>query len=155
MSLVNGDGCRYVVFCQGCAHYCQYCQNPDTWDFNGGTEIDAEELAQQIKREFAKHPWLDGITLSGGDPFYQQEECARLLKLLPRVNVWIYTGFRYEEIANTELAQMADVIVDGEYVDELRCDGKMYGSSNQRIIRRDKKDRNICRKTSDAASLRE
>lgn len=134
-SAVNGDGVRLVVFTQGCAHRCPGCQNPDTWDFDGGDEIEVDELAQQIKCELSRHPWLDGITLSGGDPFYQEEECAELLKLLPGVNAWVYTGFAYEAIADTELAQLADVIVDGEFVEALRCEGKMYGSSNQRIIR--------------------
>lgn len=140
-SAINGDGIRFVVFVQGCRHYCPGCQNPDTWSFEDGEEVDAEELAAQIRCEFAKHPWLDGLTLSGGDPFYQQEECVRLLKLLPGINVWIYTGFTYEEICDTELAGLADVIVDGPYMDDLRCEGKMYGSSNQKIIRRSQNDR--------------
>ena len=72
-SLVNGEGIRYAIFTQGCAHNCQGCQNPDTWDFNGGSEIDVRDLAADILKR--KH--LDGITLSGGDPFYQQEECVK------------------------------------------------------------------------------
>ena len=129
-SFVNGDGVRFVVFTQGCRHRCRGCQNPGTWDFGGGEEISVEELARQIKSK--KH--IDGITLSGGDPFYQQDECVKLLKLLPGVNVWAYTGFRYEEIAETDLAKMCDVIVDGEYIEELKCTGQMYGSTNQNII---------------------
>ena len=137
-SLVNGDGIRFVVFVQGCAHHCRGCQNPETWDFNGGTEISVESLAEQIKAR--KH--IDGITLSGGDPFYQQEECVKLLKLLPGINVWAYTGFTYDEIKHTELAQMCDVIVDGEFVEALRCEGEMYGSKNQRIIRKERNGKN-------------
>ena len=131
-SFVNGDGARYVVFTQGCRHGCRGCQNPETWDVNGGTEVPVAEIAE----DFRKRRLLDGITLSGGDPFYQQEACLELLDMLPGVNVWIYTGFEYEEIAETELAQRADVLVVGKFVEELKCDGKMYGSSNQRIIRR-------------------
>lgn len=132
-SLVNGEGVRYVIFVQGCEHRCKGCQNPDTWDFNGGVDFPVDRIAADVR----KHRRIDGITLSGGDPFYQQEECVKLLKLLPEYNVWIYTGFLYEEIADTELANMADVIVDGPFIEELRCDGKMYGSSNQRIIRKE------------------
>ena len=131
-SLVNGEGVRYVIFTQGCAHACKSCQNPDTWDFKGGTEIDVSELAMDIWHR-RKH--LDGITLSGGDPFYQQDECCRLLQMLPGMNVWIYTGFNYEDICDTDLAKMADVIVDGPFVEGLRCEGEYFGSSNQRIIR--------------------
>lgn len=134
-SLNNGDGVRMVVFVQGCDHHCQGCQNPDTWDFNGGIEMTVEEIAVIYKR---REHVLDGITLSGGDPFYQQEECVKLLKLLPDVNVWIYTGFEYDEIKNTELAKHADVIVDGLFVEELKCEGKLFGSSNQKIYRKGK-----------------
>lgn len=131
-SFVNGDGARYVVFVQGCRHNCDGCHNPETWDFDGGFDLSVEEIAS----EFKKRRLLDGITLSGGDPFFQKEECESLLNLLPGVNVWIYTGFEYEEIQNTKLAKMADVIVTGRFIKELACNGKMYGSTNQKIIRR-------------------
>ena len=131
-SCVNGDGVRYVIFVQGCSHHCQGCQNPDTWDFDGGYEITPEYLSERIR----KKKYVDGITLSGGDPFFQQSECMKLLDLLPDVNVWVYTGFDYEDIQDTPLAKRADVLVTGPYIEALRCEGKMYGSSNQRIIRR-------------------
>lgn len=132
-SLVNGDGIRYVVFVQGCGHHCPGCHNPETWDFDGGVELDPKWIAC----DYMRHAHLlDGITLSGGDPFYQQDACAELLKLLPGVNVWIYTGFEYNIICDTELAKDADVLVTGPYVEALRCEGKMYGSSNQEIHRK-------------------
>lgn len=134
-SFVNGEGARYVVFVQGCKHHCVGCQNPETWDLNGGIEMTTSEIAE----DFRKRRLLDGITLSGGDPFFQHNACVELLKLLPGVNVWIYTGFEYEDICDTELAQMADVLVTGQFVKELACEGKMYGSSNQKIIRRVRK----------------
>ena len=135
-SFVNGDGSRYVVFAQGCAHHCPECHNPETWDFDGGSQVSVEELAA----DFKKRRLLDGITLSGGDPFFQQEACVELLKMLPGVNVWIYTGFEYENIQHTELAQMADVLVTGPFVKELACEGGMCGSSNQRIVRKERLD---------------
>lgn len=131
-SFVNGDGARYVVFTQGCNHRCDGCQNPETWDFDGGMEMSVAHIAS----DFQKRRLLDGITLSGGDPFFQQEECIKLIRLLEPVNVWVYTGFEYEEIKDTELAKLADVIVVGRFVKELACEGKMYGSENQKIIRR-------------------
>jgi anaerobic ribonucleoside-triphosphate reductase activating protein len=131
-SLVNGEGIRYVVFVQGCKHHCPGCHNPDTWDFSGGVEWTPEELAEDIKT----HKFIDGITLSGGDPFYQQEACIELLNLLPGINVWIYTGFDYDEIKDTELAQMADVLVTGRFIEKMKCEGQMFGSSNQEIHRR-------------------
>ena len=132
-SFVNGEGARYVVFLQGCNHHCQGCQNPETWNFDGGTEISAKEIAE----DFRKRKLLDGITLSGGDPFFQQKACVELIDLLDGVNVWIYTGFEYDEISETELAKKADVLVVGKFVEDLKCDGQYFGSSNQKIIRRE------------------
>ena len=132
-SFVNGEGARYVIFLQGCKHHCKGCQNPETWDFDGGKEIGEKEIAE----DFRNRKLLDGITLSGGDPFFQQEACVELINLLDGVNVWIYTGFEYDEISETELAKKADVLVVGKFVEELKCDGQYFGSSNQKIIRRE------------------
>ena len=132
-SFVNGEGARYVIFLQGCKHHCKGCHNPETWDFDGGTEMTVEEIAA----DFKKRRLLDGITLSGGDPFFQQKACVELIDLLDGVNVWIYTGFEYDEISETELAKKADVLVVGKFVEELKCDGQYFGSSNQKIIRRE------------------
>lgn len=130
-SCVDGIGVRYVIFLQGCPHHCHKCHNPETWDFDGGYEITVEELAEDI----SKHRLIDGITLSGGEPFNQQEECVKLLKLLPDdTNVWIYTGYLYGQIKNTELAGMADVIVDGKFEYDKKCESLYFGSANQRII---------------------
>lgn len=138
-SVVNGDGVRFVVFVQGCAHHCHGCHNPGTWDFDGGEEIAPEELAELIKSK--RH--ADGVTLSGGDPFYQQEECLELLSLLPpETDLWIYTGFDHDEIKDTPLAKRANVLVTGPYIEELRCVGQMYGSSNQEIHR---KEEELCK----------
>lgn len=136
-SVVNGTGIRYVVFVQGCAHHCPECHNPDTWDFDGGKEVSPEWLAQ----DYLAHRHADGITLSGGDPFYQQEACMELLSLLPEeTNVWIYTGFLYEEIKDTPLARRADVIVDGPFEAENRCTDGYRGSTNQRVIRKGREE---------------
>ena len=132
-SFVNGEGARYVIFLQGCKHHCKGCHNPETWNFDGGTEIGAKEIAE----DFRKRKLLDGITLSGGDPFFQQEACVELINLLDGVNVWIYTGFEYDEISETELAKKANVLVVGKFIEDLKCDGQYFGSSNQKIIRRE------------------
>ena len=132
-SFVNGEGARYLIFLQGCKHHCKGCQNPETWDFDGGKEIGEKEIAE----DFRNRKLLDGITLSGGDPFFQQEACVELINLLDGVNVWIYTGFEYDEISETELAKKANVLVVGKFIEDLKCDGQYFGSSNQKIIRRE------------------
>lgn len=133
-SIANGDGVRFVVFVQGCAHHCHGCHNPGTWDFAGGGAIKPADLANMIK----SHPYIDGVTLSGGDPFYQEAACLELMEHLPEdTNLWVYTGFEYDEIKDRPLAKRADVLVTGPYIEELRCLGKMYGSSNQEIHRKE------------------
>lgn len=135
VSLVNGEGIRFVVFLQGCGHHCPGCQNPETWDFEGGYEANPKRIAIQYLRHAHL---LDGITLSGGDPFYQEPACIELLDLLPAdTSVWVYTGYTYKEIKDRPLAKRADVIVDGPYIEALRTETLPYrGSTNQRIIRR-------------------
>lgn len=135
-SLVNGEGVRYVIFLQGCKHHCEGCHNPETWNLYGGIEKSVGELAKYISR---REKVLDGVTLSGGEPFLQQDECVKLLKLIPKkMNVWVYTGYKYEDIKDTELARMADVIVDGKFEKDKLVEGEFYGSSNQRIIKIEK-----------------
>jgi anaerobic ribonucleoside-triphosphate reductase activating protein len=97
-----------------------------------------EVSPKDIAEEYKNTRFLDGITLSGGDPFAQQEACVELLKLLPGVNVWIYTGYEYEEIQHTELAKLADVLVVGRFVESLKCEGEFFGSSNQRIVQNER-----------------
>lgn len=133
-SFVNGPGIRYVIFCQGCPHHCPGCHNPSTWSLIGGHEVSVESLADDIVSRWA----ISGITLSGGEPFIQQDECVKLIKLVKDarkdLNVWIYTGFTYEEIKDTELAKLADFIVDGKFEQDKLVTTEYYGSSNQRII---------------------
>ena len=130
-SLNNGPGIRFVVFTQGCPNHCEGCHNPSTWDPEGGMDVKTKTLAEVIKR----HTKIDGVTLSGGEPFEQQEACVELLKLLPaHLNIWIYTGRSYEDIKDTELASMADFIVDGKFDIDNTVSGWYGGSSNQRLI---------------------
>ena len=132
-SLVDGEGIRYTIFVQGCHHHCKGCHNPETWDFDGGYDADVRMIANDIRGD----KFIDGITLSGGDPFFQQEECMALLDLLPNVNVWVYTGFEYDDIKDTALAKRADVLVVGPFMEHLKCEGRYYGSWNQRIVRKE------------------
>lgn len=137
-SLVNGAGVRYVIFTQGCYHNCKGCQNPDTHDPNGGYEVTVDELVEDIK----SHKHIDGITLSGGDPFLQQDECIDLIEKLSPINVWCYTGFTFEDLFSIQfgdvmynlLLDYIDVLVDGKFEENLKSDCKFRGSSNQRII---------------------
>ena len=140
-SLVNGDGVRRVFFSQGCSHNCKGCFNPETHDFNGGKDLDMDELIKDV----IKNPILKGVTFSGGDPFERAEEFAYMAKEFKKedINIWSYTGYTFEYIMNNldkrlgwkELINNIDVLVDGRFEEDKKIDGlKFRGSSNQRII---------------------
>ena len=134
-SFVDGDGIRFAIFMQGCLRNCEGCQNPETHDLNGGRLVDTNEIISAIK----KNPLLDGITLTGGEPFLQIEaanELARAVKNLG-LNVWCYTGYTFENLPpeTATLLENIDVLIDGEFILSLRdLDLQFRGSRNQRII---------------------
>ena len=135
----NGSGLRCVLWVSGCTHHCHNCQNPQTWDCQSGIPFDKKakkELYAELSQDY-----ISGLTLSGGDPLHPQniQEVTNLVKEVkkkfPQKNIWLYTGFVFEEIKELEIIQYIDVLVDGEYIDELR-NVKLHwrGSSNQRVI---------------------
>lgn len=137
-SIVDGPGLRYTIFTQGCLHHCPGCHNPQSHDLQGGYIQDIDELVEEI----LSNPLLDGITLSGGEPFLQAEALITLLHQLQgsSLHVMIYSGYTYEEILQLgtkayELLSFCDTLVDGRFVLSLRSLDLIYkGSSNQRII---------------------
>ena len=137
--MLNGDGLRVVLWVAGCSHCCKECQNPITWDPNGGLPFD--DAAKQEIFEQLEKPYISGITFSGGDPLFPQnrETIKRISKkireLYPNKNQWLYTGYEFEEIKDLEIMKYIDVVVDGKYIDSQRDTTLPWrGSSNQRII---------------------
>jgi len=134
-SFVDGDGIRLAVFMQGCLRRCEGCHNPDTHALDGGRLVDTAEIVAAMKR----NPLLNGITLTGGEPLLQidaAEELARAAKNFG-LNVWLYTGYKFEDLPPNADALLAnvDVMVDGAFVVALRdLNLQFRGSSNQRII---------------------
>lgn len=136
-SIVDGNGIRTVLWTQGCGHKCKGCHNLSTHDFKGGFVADTKIL----KKQLTKFKGQDGITLSGGDPFYQPLECLEIAAFAHSINlnVWAYTGFMYEDIIKNpnmaKLLEEVDILVDGKFVEEkASLDLLFKGSSNQRII---------------------
>lgn len=136
-SIVDGPGFRLAVFTQGCPHNCEGCHNPETHDFDGGTVKDTAEIIKMMN----DNPLLDGITLSGGDPFCQVEPCIELAQAAHKqgLTVWAYSGWTYEEIIADEnmskLAKEVDVLIDGPFIlAQKTLDKRFMGSKNQRAI---------------------
>jgi anaerobic ribonucleoside-triphosphate reductase activating protein len=140
-SIMNGEGWRAVLFVSGCPHHCPGCQNSQTWDKNYGEPYDEDGIYNQI----IENPFLDGLTLSGGEPFLY---CKELFSLVKRVkakglNIWSYTGFTFEELLRWSernsyvqaFLQEVDVLVDGKFlIKKMEPKKRFRGSCNQRII---------------------
>lgn len=136
-SIVDGPGLRAVIWTQGCIHNCSGCHNQDTHDLEGGFETDIEDIKKQIK----ELKMQKGITISGGEPFLQAEQCAEIAKYARShgLDVWCYTGFTYEKLVKSEkyqeLINNIDVLVDGPFVQEEKSlELRFRGSKNQRCI---------------------
>ena len=137
--MLNGDGLRVVLWVAGCDHGCKGCQNPVTWDPNGGLVFD--EAAKQEIFEQMEKSYIAGITFSGGDPLHWRnvEEVTAFAKELkekyPQKTIWLYTGFLWEEIQDLEVLNNLDVLVDGEFIEAQKdISLKWKGSANQRVI---------------------
>ena len=158
----NGDGLRVVLLLSGCSHHCYNCQNPQTWNPDSGIPFD-KSAKQEIFDELSKD-YISGLTLTGGDPLYENnlDEVLKLVKEIrisfPEKTIWLYTGFEWNQIMNMQVMQpifsckdleskiqnilkrqeiikMCDVLVDGEYIDEQKdLTLKFRGSKNQRVI---------------------
>ena len=135
----NGDGLRVVLWVAGCLHNCKNCQNPVTWDPNSGLEFD-ENAEQELIDKLSKD-YISGLTLSGGDPLYPDNEeritalTCKIKDIFPNKTIWLYTGYSYEEIKDKPVMQYIDVVVDGKYIDAQRdIKLKWRGSQNQRVI---------------------
>ena len=138
-SIVDGPGWRFVCFVQGCPHHCPGCHNPDSHDFSGGTEMTTEEVIAKM----LSNPLTDGLTLSGGEPFAQAEDCLAIAKAAHQhgLNVWSYSGWTYDYLlsegsdAQKSLLREIDVLVDGRFILEQRSLTLAWrGSPNQRVI---------------------
>ncbi len=140
-SIVDGPGIRFVVFSQGCKHHCKGCHNPSTFDLNGGSIVDIENIMNQIK----KNPLLKGVTFSGGEPFLQARTFSKLAKKCHDMGLDVisYTGYTFETLINgfeqnpdwKNLLENIDILIDGPFIEEKKSLMLLFkGSSNQRIL---------------------
>lgn len=136
-SIVDGTGLRATIFFAGCPHRCKGCHNPESWNIGYGENYEIEEIMSEIRN----NKITKGVTLSGGDPFFQTKEITPLAKQIKKegYNLWAYTGYLFEDIVkNTlqrQLLKSIDVLVDGKFEQENKDLTLAFrGSSNQRII---------------------
>ncbi|MDE7462221.1 MAG: anaerobic ribonucleoside-triphosphate reductase activating protein [Muribaculaceae bacterium] len=133
---VDGPGFRTSIYFAGCNHACPGCHNPESWNFNGGVEMSADEILKVIEEEDFD------VTLSGGDPLMHPEKInylCREIKSRLNKNIWLFTGYTISEIRLSPSlrkgVEFVDTLVEGRFVQSLRDpDLSFRGSSNQRII---------------------
>jgi len=140
-SVVDGPGIRAVVFAQGCPHHCPGCHNPETWDPEGGYELALDDILYMIEN----NGLLQGVTLTGGEPFFQPEAMSELAERIKSggLDVVTYTGYTIEELlelgegnpAILRLLKCTDILIDGPYRQKERDLSLAFrGSRNQRLI---------------------
>ena len=140
MDISNGPGVRVSIFMQGCTFNCKNCFNPETHDFNGGKEFNENTINRVL--ELCGKDTIEGLTILGGEPMHPKnvEGTTKLAKAFkekyPNKNLWMWTGFQFDkELKDKEIWNYVDVLVDGQFKDELRNPTLQWkGSENQRVI---------------------
>jgi anaerobic ribonucleoside-triphosphate reductase activating protein len=139
-SEVNGPGCRAVVWVQGCLRECAGCFNPASWSFDINQLISVEQLAQKI----LSNPRNEGVTFSGGEPFWQATALAQLARQVKAggLDVMSFTGFTLEQLqvksaprGSLELLEQLDILIDGPFIESLAIHSpdSPVSSRNQRV----------------------
>ena len=140
MDIANGPGVRVSIFFQGCSFHCKGCFNSETWDFLGGLEFGDEQIEEILK--LAEDDYIEGLSILGGEPMHPKNIEAttmlakRFKEKYPNKTIWVWSGFLFDEyIKDLEVSKYLDVVVDGQFIEELRNPNlKWKGSSNQRVI---------------------
>ena len=140
MDISNGPGVRVSIFMQGCTFNCKNCFNPETHDFNGGHEFLDETIEKVLDLCSLDH--IVGLSILGGEPMHPMniEGTTKLAKMFkekyPDKTIWVWSGFLFDrDLSDKEVLKYIDVLVDGQYKDEMHNPKLKYcGSSNQRVI---------------------
>lgn len=138
--IANGEGVRTSLFVSGCTHHCKGCFNQVAWDFNYG-KLFTKEVEDDIIKSL-EPDYIQGLSLLGGEPLEPQNIkvllpfIKRVKSIYPNKDIWCYTGYTYEDLNCKKFLSYINVLVDGEFVEELKdISLKFRGSSNQRVIR--------------------
>lgn len=137
--IANGPGVRVSLFVSGCTHHCKGCFQPETWDFAYGTPFTADTCEQIL--QLLAPDYIRGLTLLGGEPFEpsNQEALLPLVRAVreryPSKTLWAFSGYTFDQLRDSPLLPLLDVLVDGPFVEARKDLGLRFrGSSNQRLI---------------------
>lgn len=138
--IANGPGVRVTLWVSGCNHQCSGCHNPQTWSPSSGIPFDEKAVSKLY--QLLSRNYIRGLTISGGDPLYpaNRETLTKLVASirnseLANKDIWVWTGYLWEEVKDLPIIKYIDVLVDGPFVQDLKDITLFYsGSSNQRVI---------------------
>jgi anaerobic ribonucleoside-triphosphate reductase activating protein len=146
--MLNGPGLRTVLWVAGCSHHCKGCQNPETWDPEGGIPFDMKAFNEILDN--LNKPYITGITFSGGDPLHENniKDVLCIIDFIRGTyeytkSIWLYTGYTYEELLTMSetnadinaILSYIDGLVDGEFIEEQKdINTEWAGSTNQKVI---------------------
>lgn len=139
------DGICVSVWMQGCPHHCKGCHNPETWDFNGGKEVDRQQFVETVIESIDKNGIMRHLSILGGEPLAPQNiedtlyivNCVR--NKFPKIKIYLWTGYILENFNNEQVLKNIDVLIDGPFILEKRdLTNKLKGSTNQRVLYRGK-----------------
>lgn len=145
--IVNGEGFCVSFWVQGCPHHCNGCQNPQTWDFDGGYKDNIDSIALKLKQSLSANGVDRNFSILGGEPLCS-ENVKDVYKILteirlsyPKINIYLWSGYLFEELRlhGNEIVQKVlesiDILIDGRFIESERdVTLKLRGSRNQRII---------------------
>ena len=139
MDISNGPGVRVSIFMQGCTFNCKNCFNPETHDFAGGKPFDDTVIKEIL--DLCEKDYIAGLSILGGEPMHPNnidgtKNLAKAFKeKYPNKTVWVWTGFLFDNLKDNEALKYIDVLIDGQFVEELKNPKLEWkGSSNQRVI---------------------
>ena len=151
LDIANGPGCRVSLFVQGCEFNCPGCFNVVAKDFSGGKEF-TDDTAQFLL-QLLNSDYISGLSILGGEPLHPKNRRAvldlvkKVRVALPEKNIWLWTGYQWEEVAEELIGSGVDVVVDGRFIESLKDLRLRYrGSSNQRVI-------DVCKSTASVPSI--
>ena len=144
----SDDGVAVSLWTVGCPHHCKGCHNQNLWDYDAGQDIPIKMVIDELKEKINKNGVMRNLSILGGEPLDPQnvKDVDKVLKEVratyPNIKIYLWTGYTFEELEKREDVRGAlrnvDVLIEGRFVEELRQDLPLRGSSNQRVYIRGK-----------------
>lgn len=141
----SDDGFAVSLWTVGCPHHCKGCHNQSLWDYGAGQDIPIKTIINEIKEKINKNGIMRNFSVLGGEPLDPQniKDVDEVLKEVrtayPNIKIYLWTGYTLEELDERkefkEILENIDVLIEGRYIEELRQNLPLRGSSNQRVFR--------------------